>query len=125
MYAKTAAGIEDAIATLRVENERSEAAMARAVAGGRTAGADNIAKTIEARKDQIAKLRAELDMLNASSKGAGGGRGSVNPPTAAEAAAKKAQEDADAEQALLEIRQKRSEERRVGKECRSRWSPYH
>lgn len=106
MYAKTAAGIEDAIATLRVENERSEAAMARAVAGGRTAGADNIAKTIEARKDQIAKLRAELDMLNASSKGAGGGRGSVNPPTAAEAAAKKAQEDADAEQALLEIRQK-------------------
>ncbi|APE50174.1 hypothetical protein BO996_21245 [Delftia sp. HK171] len=106
MYAKTAAGIEDAIATLRVENERSEAAMARAVAGGRTAGADNIAKTIEARKDQIAKLRAELDMLNASSKGAGGGRGSINPPTAAEAAAKKAQEDADAEQALLEIRQK-------------------
>lgn len=106
MYAKTAAGIEDAIATLRVENERSEAAMARAVAGGRTAGADNIAKTIEARKDQIAKLRAELDMLNASSKGAGGGRGSINPPAAAEAAAKKAQEDADAEQALLEIRQK-------------------
>ncbi|EPD44854.1 hypothetical protein HMPREF9701_00443 [Delftia acidovorans CCUG 274B] len=106
MYAKTAAGIEDAIASLRIENERSEAAMARAVAGGRTAGADNIAKTIEARKDQIAKLRAELDMLNASSKGAGGGRGSVNPPTAAEAAAKKAQEDADAEQALLEIRQK-------------------
>jgi len=106
MYAKTAAGIEDAIATLRVENERSEAAMARAVAGGRTAGADNIAKTIETRKDQIAKLRAELDMLNASSKGAGGGRGSINPPTAAESAAKKAQEDADAEQALLEIRQK-------------------
>ncbi|KFJ08590.1 hypothetical protein DR66_5955 [Delftia acidovorans] len=106
MYAKTAAGIEDAIATLRVENERSEAAMARAVAGGRTAGADNIAKTIEARKDQIAKLRAELDMLNTSSKGAGGGRGSVNPPTVAESAAKKAQEDADAEQALLEIRQK-------------------
>ncbi|MFG0610899.1 tape measure protein [Delftia sp. WSY_14] len=106
MYAKTAAGIEDAIATLRVENERSEAAMARAVAGGRTAGADNIAKTIEARKDQIAKLRAELDMLNASSKGAGGGRGSINPPTAAETAAKKAQEDADAEQTLLEIRQK-------------------
>ncbi|MDC2858587.1 tape measure protein [Delftia sp. DT-2] len=106
MYAKTAAGIEDAIATLRVENERSEAAMARAVAGGRAAGADNIAKTIEARKDQIAKLRAELDMLNASSKGAGGGRGSINPPTAAETAAKKAQEDADAEQTLLEIRQK-------------------
>src|SRR3712207_9486792 len=25
----------------------------------------------------------------------------------------------------LEARAKRSEERRVGKECRSRWSPYH
>src|SRR2546426_1006431 len=25
----------------------------------------------------------------------------------------------------LRIRQQRSEERRVGKECRSRWSPYH
>jgi len=27
--------------------------------------------------------------------------------------------------ALLEPRSLRSEERRVGKECRSRWSPYH
>src|SRR5260370_40990532 len=26
---------------------------------------------------------------------------------------------------LLELRSNRSEERRVGKECRSRWSPYH
>ena len=26
---------------------------------------------------------------------------------------------------VLEIVEKRSEERRVGKECRSRWSPYH
>ena len=26
---------------------------------------------------------------------------------------------------LLKIDQLRSEERRVGKECRSRWSPYH
>ena len=25
----------------------------------------------------------------------------------------------------LELRERRSEERRVGKECRSRWSPYH
>ena len=27
--------------------------------------------------------------------------------------------------ALLELLARRSEERRVGKECRSRWSPYH
>src|SRR2546425_8860522 len=26
---------------------------------------------------------------------------------------------------LLEVHSSRSEERRVGKECRSRWSPYH
>src|SRR5260370_41891956 len=26
---------------------------------------------------------------------------------------------------LMEIARSRSEERRVGKECRSRWSPYH
>ena len=26
---------------------------------------------------------------------------------------------------LKEVGAKRSEERRVGKECRSRWSPYH
>ena len=29
------------------------------------------------------------------------------------------------ERSLLEPMKKRSEERRVGKECRSRWSPYH
>src|SRR2546422_9540065 len=28
-------------------------------------------------------------------------------------------------EALEILRQQRSEERRVGKECRSRWSPYH
>ena len=27
--------------------------------------------------------------------------------------------------AVLELEEHRSEERRVGKECRSRWSPYH
>ena len=26
---------------------------------------------------------------------------------------------------VLKVGRKRSEERRVGKECRSRWSPYH
>ena len=31
----------------------------------------------------------------------------------------------EAIQALIERRKQRSEERRVGKECRSRWSPYH
>src|SRR2546427_803511 len=32
---------------------------------------------------------------------------------------------ADLEEAAAELQAARSEERRVGKECRSRWSPYH
>src|SRR2546430_4606994 len=36
------------------------------------------------------------------------------------------QQDADSRKLLLQTQhQARSEERRVGKECRSRWSPYH
>ena len=31
----------------------------------------------------------------------------------------------DPENHLTELKEMRSEERRVGKECRSRWSPYH
>src|SRR2546425_10283352 len=31
----------------------------------------------------------------------------------------------EAHEAAIKIARKRSEERRVGKECRSRWSPYH
>ena len=31
----------------------------------------------------------------------------------------------DREKQVLAIKPSRSEERRVGKECRSRWSPYH
>lgn len=99
---KTADGISQAIERLRTENERSEAALARAVAGGRLAGADNIAKTIDARKDQIARLRAELDSLQPSSAGAGGGRGSVNPQTVGAAAA----QQAAGEKELIAIRQK-------------------
>src|SRR5688572_31473668 len=38
--------------------------------------------------------------------------------------AARTQHDIDARRALVEAVQ-RSEERRVGKECRSRWSPYH
>ena len=31
----------------------------------------------------------------------------------------------DDPEGFMELRKARSEERRVGKECRSRWSPYH
>ena len=33
--------------------------------------------------------------------------------------------ETDREMDVLEYGMRRSEERRVGKECRSRWSPYH
>ena len=32
---------------------------------------------------------------------------------------------AEGPEIVREIKRRRSEERRVGKECRSRWSPYH
>ena len=35
------------------------------------------------------------------------------------------QEDSDLARSILKAIENRSEERRVGKECRSRWSPYH
>ena len=38
---------------------------------------------------------------------------------------KKAREKAEAIRRARKLARKRSEERRVGKECRSRWSPYH
>ena len=34
-------------------------------------------------------------------------------------------DDLNAVEAALKLKDDRSEERRVGKECRSRWSPYH
>ena len=37
----------------------------------------------------------------------------------------KEQRKKEIERCLYEVFSKRSEERRVGKECRSRWSPYH
>lgn len=84
-YSKTASGIEGAIERLKAENERSEAALQRALDGGRTAGADNIRKTIEERRKAISDLNNELLKLQATEvKGAGGGRGSYNPPTVGE-----------------------------------------
>ena len=39
--------------------------------------------------------------------------------------ASKIEKQIETEKAPMPIDSKRSEERRVGKECRSRWSPYH
>lgn len=63
-YSKTEGGIQAAIEQLKQENERSEAALQRAVDGGRMAGADNIRKAIEGRKKAIADLNAELALMN-------------------------------------------------------------
>ena len=40
-------------------------------------------------------------------------------------AVQEAQRAAEREEVLQRFQKLRSEERRVGKECRSRWSPYH
>lgn len=89
---KTADGIQRAIDSLRQENERSEAAYARAVAGGRDAGAANILRVIEQRKGDILKLQAELYGLSAGP--VGGGRGAVNPDTVGAMNAREAKTDA-------------------------------
>lgn len=89
---KTADGIQRAIDSLRQENERSEAAYTRAVAGGRDAGAANILRVIEQRKGDILKLQAELYGLSAGP--VGGGRGTVNPDTVGAMNAREAKTDA-------------------------------
>lgn len=63
-YSKTADGIKSAVRSLEEANVRSEAAMQRATAGGRLAGADNIRKTIEERQKAIRDLNAELALMS-------------------------------------------------------------
>src|SRR2546425_8503805 len=49
----------------------------------------------------------------------------LNEPTAAAMAYGLHQQDAETRFLVFDLGGGRSEERRVGKECRSRWSPYH
>src|SRR3712207_7379671 len=71
----------------------------------------------------------EGNLIAQSSSGARGFRGSRKgtPFAAHQAAYRSAQKAKEAGMQQCEVRVKgpRSEERRVGKECRSRWSPYH
>ena len=54
------------------------------------------------------------------------GNVSLDDPAAADAALVAAAKSGDGRAfEILVGRHERSEERRVGKECRSRWSPYH
>ena len=59
--------------------------------------------------------------LTVSMLGACGGKDAAS----SSASAVSASSAADASSASVQDASKRSEERRVGKECRSRWSPYH
>src|SRR5256885_15530581 len=80
------------------------------------------------REIALAQYRIEIDLQKKLQDIA-----AKNPTDAA--AAQKLKEDATAaanqakanvaERTRMQETQKRSEERRVGKECRSRWSPYH
>jgi len=98
--AKTDSGIKDAIRSLQAENERSEAALERAIAGGRGSGADNIRKVIEERKKAIRELNAEMALRD----NAGAANPAEDARFAASTAAKKAEEAAARE--LTGIRQK-------------------
>jgi tape measure domain-containing protein len=99
--ARTVEGMRDTVASLEALNARSEAALQRAVEGGRTAGADNIRATIAARREEIFKLRLEIEKLQGDR-----GRGDIVPTLPREAppdttVAAEAARRAQAERALM------------------------
>ena len=72
----------------------------------------------------ISLTNSKGEVISWSSAGKMGFRGSKkNTPYAAQTAAEDCSKAA--QEAGLRKVKVRSEERRVGKECRSRWSPYH
>ena len=57
--------------------------------------------------------------------GCGSSAGNTSTGNASAGADSSASDDSAADGSVFKIGSIRSEERRVGKECRSRWSPYH
>ena len=88
---------------------------------------DEIARQIGASERQVKTILGDLKRLEAYRK-----KSEAAKLRAQICVYESAEEAARHQAALLSqsegndnIRQRRSEERRVGKECRSRWSPYH
>src|SRR2546422_10599674 len=75
---------------------------------------DGVFEGIRAYKRRVFRLQQHLDRLYASAKGIW-----LEIPMAKDAMGRLVEE------AVRKSGLERSEERRVGKECRSRWSPYH
>ena len=106
-----------AISELAAANLPSSAKAYRAVTD---AFAKRQAKAIVAKKEQDAK-RQQMAEASAMMEGAAQGQGQG----AGEMAAKMAAEAVPDPGRPIYLEEARSEERRVGKECRSRWSPDH
>src|SRR5256886_4629597 len=68
-------------------------------------------------------LGEDIDMLRATARGCA--RGDLSPSEAARRGAQHVDILAKSEAQSRQLDRRRSEERRVGKECRSRWSPDH
>src|SRR3989441_161613 len=113
---------QDAVAAARGEVEKRQAAAAdlRVEVAGLQDRLDQ-ARNEKARLDAAAAVREgrlselETEMLKIRTAGTA----ALNERRQVEASAPAL------DAAIRDLRQRRSEERRVGKECRSRWSPYH
>ena len=81
-------------------------------------------KLLEKDELEIAESPAESDKLQRYLKESGGQKGELSGDTEAEIADARYQYISENFSPVLK-KSSRSEERRVGKECRSRWSPYH
>src|SRR2546425_11424538 len=92
--------------------------------------ASNSAPSVEAGREKTTMVRRpRLPVLVAATAGVLAlvlpTGGPANAQTGGKCLAGKLRAIGKKERGLLNCEAKRSEERRVGKECRSRWSPYH
>jgi len=81
----------------------------------RRSSADSLPATPEGKPKRSARALASI--IERSSR--------IQGPAAAAYVDRLRRADPDAGPAAVVAKLERSEERRVGKECRSRWSPYH
>ena len=77
------------------------------------------------RLDKYLKVSRLIKRRTVANEVADAGRILINGKTAKASQAVKAGDIIEVTFGNRPIKVKRSEERRVGKECRSRWSPYH
>ena len=113
------------IAAQRITNPQAAASAFSDLARGAPKGYAQVARLSQAGAMFASGQRADaIDLYKQIAKDDGGVVGSVARLRAGWALAENASRN-DLAELLKPLDQPRSEERRVGKECRSRWSPYH